>query len=59
LKLAIAVREHNHFADPYDGAKIFSELSNMVASCLMLTSARQSFLGELWIEMYFEPEMLI
>lgn len=47
LKLAIAVREHNHFTNPYDGAKIFSELSNMVASCLMLTSARQSFLGEL------------
>ncbi|KAE8449132.1 hypothetical protein EG329_008516 [Mollisiaceae sp. DMI_Dod_QoI] len=45
LKLAIAVRDHNRFVNPYDGPKIFTELSHMVASCLMLNSARQSLLG--------------
>lgn len=45
LKLAIAVRDHNRFMNKLDGPKIFQELSRMVASCLMLNSARQSLLG--------------
>ncbi|KAH8667562.1 hypothetical protein BGZ60DRAFT_564753 [Tricladium varicosporioides] len=45
LKLAIAVRDHNSFVNHYDGANIFTKLSHMVASCLMLNSARQSLLG--------------
>lgn len=46
LKLAIAVRDHNPFIIQYDGPKIFKELSHMVASCLMLLSSRQDFLGQ-------------
>ena len=45
LKLAIAVKDNNKFVNHYDGPKIFAELSHMVASCLMLNSARQSLLG--------------
>ncbi len=46
LKLAIAVKDNNRFVNQYDGPKIFTELSHMVASCLMLNSARQSLLGK-------------
>jgi hypothetical protein len=46
LKLAIAVKDHNRFIDQHDGPKIFRELSHMVASCLMLNSARQDLLGQ-------------
>ena len=46
LKLAIAVKDHNRFIDQHDGPKIFRELSHMVASCLMLNSARQDLLGK-------------
>lgn len=45
LKLAIAVRDNNCFVEQYDGQKIWLALSQMVASCLMLNSARQSLLG--------------
>jgi hypothetical protein len=44
MKLAIAVKDHNRFIDQHDGPKIFRELSHMVASCLMLNSARQDLL---------------
>jgi hypothetical protein len=47
LKLAIAVRDHNCFVDPHDGQNIWLALSQMVASCLMLNSARQSLLGSI------------
>jgi hypothetical protein len=46
LKLAIAVRDYNCFIEQYDGQKIWLEMSQMVASCLMLNSARQSLLGK-------------
>jgi hypothetical protein len=46
LKLAIAVKDHNRFINQHDGPKIFRELSHMVASCLMLNSARQDLLGK-------------
>jgi hypothetical protein len=46
MKLAIAVKDHNRFIDQHDGPKIFRELSHMVASCLMLNSARQDLLGK-------------
>jgi hypothetical protein len=53
LKLAIAVRDNNCFVDQYDGHKIWLALSQMVASCLMLNSARQSLLGLLHYSMGF------
>ena len=46
LKLALAIRDHNHFVEHYDGPRILEALSRMVASCLMLNSARQSLLGK-------------
>ncbi|PQE03570.1 patatin-like serine protein [Rutstroemia sp. NJR-2017a BVV2] len=42
LKLAIAIRDYGYFSS---GPEMFQHLSSMVASCVMLDSARRNFLG--------------
>jgi hypothetical protein len=43
LKLAIAIRDYGYFPS---GPEIFQQLSSMVASCVMLDSARRNLLGK-------------
>ena len=45
IKLAIAIKKYSNFRDRSDVPRIFQELSQMVASCILLDSIRQGLPG--------------